>query len=107
MCSESEIDSYVSVDRFIRAGHCLFLLFFLMDTARLKVSIMAALIDRCPKIGDFSHSLSHRSGPLVVFYVIFILYPVCSILRSLPYTSTFIVSYTHGLSQMKRDHREI
>lgn len=72
-----------------------------------KVSIMAAMIDRYPKIGDFSHSLSHRSGPLVVFYVIFILCPVCSILRSLPYTSTFIVSYTHGLSQMKRDQREI
>lgn len=72
-----------------------------------KVSIMAAMIDRYPKIGDFSHSLSHRSGPLVVFYVIFILCPVCSMLRSLPYTSTFIVSYTHGLSQMKRDHREI
>lgn len=72
-CVQSEIDSSVSVDMFIRAGH---VCFFLMDTARLKVSTMAALIDRCPKIGHFSHSLSHRSGPLVVFHVIFILYPV-------------------------------
>lgn len=109
MCSESEIDSSVSVVGFIRAGHVFFCCccLSLAVSIKNKVSIMAAMIDGYPKIGDFSHSLSHRSGPLVVFYVIFILCPVCSMLRSLPYTSTFIVSYTHGLSQMKRDHREI
>lgn len=79
MCSESEIDSSVSVVGFIRTGHVFCCCLSLAVSIKNKVSIMAAMIDRYPKIGDFSHSLSHRSGPLVVFYVIFILCPVCSV----------------------------